>query len=185
MAYIEIFDYENASDELRQAYDAIIGSRGKLAEVHKIQGLNPAALLAHMELYKTIMFGRSPLKRYQREMIAVIVSAANQCQYCIEHHKEALLFYWKDQARAERLLESPNSADLDEKDVALCDFANSLTLSPDNHSSEQVEYLRIKGLTDREILDATQVIAYFNFVNRMVLALGVSFNESEMKGYNY
>lgn len=104
MAYIETFGYENASEELRQAYDTIIGSRGKLADVHKIQGLNPSALLAHMELYKTIMFGRSPLKRYQREMIAVIVSAANHCQYCIKHHKEALLFYWKDQARAERYI---------------------------------------------------------------------------------
>ena len=41
------------------------------------------------------------------------------------------------------------------------------------------------GLSDRTVLDAVQVIAYFNFVNRMVLGLGVTFSEEEIKGYKY
>ncbi len=48
MPYIKTYEYEEAADQLRDVYDSIIGARGKLAEVHKIQGLNPAALLAHM-----------------------------------------------------------------------------------------------------------------------------------------
>jgi alkylhydroperoxidase family enzyme len=43
--------------------------------------LNPEALAAHLELYRTIMFGRSGLSRAEREAIGVWVSAANDCQY--------------------------------------------------------------------------------------------------------
>jgi alkylhydroperoxidase family enzyme len=43
--------------------------------------LNPDALRAHVALYRTIMFGASPLTRPEREAIAVAVSAANNCHY--------------------------------------------------------------------------------------------------------
>ncbi|MDO8366627.1 MAG: peroxidase-related enzyme [Saprospiraceae bacterium] len=185
MPYIKTIEYENADHELLVAYDAIIGARGKLAEVHKIQSLNPAALLAHMDLYKVIMFGHSPLKRYQREMLAVIVSAANQCKYCVEHHRQALLFYWKDEQRIDKLMANPETAGLNASDVALCMLAVNLTLKPPESSSQTTENLRVLGLDDRAILDAAQIIAYFNFVNRLVLSLGVTFNSNESKGYNY
>lgn len=85
MAHIDIVSYENSEGELREIYDGIIKSRGKLADVHKVQSLNPKSIVNHMDLYMTIMFGRSPLKRLQREMIAVVVSIANNCEYCQEH----------------------------------------------------------------------------------------------------
>jgi uncharacterized peroxidase-related enzyme len=185
MPYIKTIDYEESTGELRTIYDSLIGSRGKLAGVHKIQSLNPAALLAHMDLYKATMFGRSPLKRYQREMMAVVVSAANRCPYCVAHHKEALLFYWKDEERVGRVAGRFDTSDLTATDAALCHLARNLTLRPSDSSEAVVEQLRQAGLDDRAILDAVQVIAYFNFVNRMVLALGVTYSADEAKGYNY
>jgi alkylhydroperoxidase family enzyme len=47
-----------------------------------------------------------------------------------------------------------------------------------------VRPLKTKGFSDREILDATLVIAYFNFVNRIVLSLGVHLEE-DTEGYKY
>lgn len=185
MAYIKTLSYEEADDELKAVYDNITGSRGKLAEVHKIQSLNPPALMAHMDLYLKVMFGKSPLKRYQREMLGVVVSAANRCPYCIEHHRQALLFYWKDDERTRRFIANPSEAGLGAGDLALCRFAKALTVAPWESGEEQIEALRRAGFDDRSILDATQVIAYFNFVNRMVLALGVEFNDEEASGYNY
>ena len=41
------------------------------------------------------------------------------------------------------------------------------------------------GLSDKAILDATLVVSYFNFVNRMVLGLGVNLESNQAKGYNY
>lgn len=185
MPYIKTFSYEESEGKLREAYDEIIRSRGKLAEVHKIQSLIPKSMMAHMDFYITVMFSGSALKRYQREMIAVVVSAANQCLYCIEHHKEALHFYWKDELRLDNLLVDRNKANLSEVDEHLCDYAEILTVTPEESTEQVIEELRSVGLSDKAILDATQVISYFNFVNRMVMGLGVEFNEEEVKGYNY
>jgi uncharacterized peroxidase-related enzyme len=82
MAYIKVIPYSEAEDRLKEIYDDILQKRGKLAEVHQIQSLNPETILQHMELYMGIMFSKSPLSRAEREMIAVVVSAANNCAYC-------------------------------------------------------------------------------------------------------
>jgi len=185
MPHIKTIDHENADPELKKVYSDIIQSRGKLAEVHKIQSLNPDALVAHMDLYMTVMFGKSPLKRYQREMIGVVVSAVNRCDYCIEHHEQALLTYWKDEEKTELLKHDRANLDLPESDRQLCNMAEHLTLNEGPDYAQYVLQLKDAGLDDRAVLDAVQIIAYFNFVNRLVLGLGVEFDEEEKKGYNY
>ena len=185
MAHIETITPDEATGELKEFYDTLIQSRGKIAEVHKIQSLNPEALVAHMELYLTIMFGKSPLKRYQREMIGVVTSAANRCEYCINHHEQALLAYWKDEDKTDQLIKNRSDLDLSETDHLLCNLAEKLTLNRVQYYADDITKLQNAGLEDRVILDAVQVIAYFNFVNRMVLGLGVQFSEDEMKGYKY
>ena len=47
----------------------------------RIHGIHPAVLRAHYDLYKELMRGQGPLTFVQREMIAVAVSAANDCHY--------------------------------------------------------------------------------------------------------
>ena len=71
---------DEADDELAAAYQAI--SRGRpLDHILEIHTLHPQSLLDHYALYRTSMFGRSPLSRAERESIAVVVSAANDCLY--------------------------------------------------------------------------------------------------------
>ncbi|MEX0771234.1 MAG: carboxymuconolactone decarboxylase family protein [Balneolaceae bacterium] len=91
--FIKIIDSNEAKGRLKQVYEDLINKRGKLADIHKIHSLNPESLVRHMDLYMTLMFGESPLGRAQREMIAVVVSTVNHCEYCIQHHTEALLNY--------------------------------------------------------------------------------------------
>lgn len=185
MPHIEIIEHENAEGELKSIYDGLIKSRGKIAEVHKIQSLNPASIVNHMDLYMTIMFGKSPLRRVQREMIAVVVSKANNCEYCQVHHAEAVNHYWKDDEKIKQLREDYKSLDLSTVDQLLCDYAWELTKTPRNETENTFfKPLKNEGLDDRAILDATLVIAYFNFVNRIVLGLGVNLEENS-GGYNY
>lgn len=47
----------------------------------RIHGINPPVLKAHYQLYRAVMHGRSPLSRKQRELLAVVVSAVNDCHY--------------------------------------------------------------------------------------------------------
>ncbi len=64
-------------------------------------------------------------------------------------------------------------ADLSDRDRALCDFAEKLTADPATMSQREVDALRDVGFTDAAIHDASQVISYFNYINRIADALGV------------
>lgn len=185
MPYINTIQPDEATGELKQIYDNLTKTRGKIAEIHKIQSLNPDALTAHMDLYMAVMFGKSPLKRYQREMMGVVVSATNKCAYCINHHEQALLAYWKDEEKTKLLVDDRRELTLSNEDRMLCDLSELLTNNSLSTYQEEIQNLINNGLSDRAVLDAVQVIAYFNFVNRMVLGLGVTFSEEEIKGYKY
>ena len=185
MPRIDVIQPEDAEGRLKEIYDEIERSRGKVAEVHKIQSLNPETITNHMDLYMNVMFGKSPLKRYQREMMAVVVSRANECTYCQRHHLEALEHFWKEPGRAEALRQNHREADLSPVDRALCDYAWQLTTDPGAaEHTDPTEALRAAELSDRAILDATLVVSYFNFVNRMVIGLGVEL-EGDPGGYKY
>jgi uncharacterized peroxidase-related enzyme len=186
MPFVEVIGPKKASGTLKEIYNDLTKSRGKLATVHKIQSLNPESITAHMDLYMQVMFGKSPLKRAQREMMAVVVSASNQCEYCQLHHAEALNHYWKDEQKVTQLREDYSKIELSEVDLRLCKLADKLTLKPHGIDEQKdIHPLKELGLTDRAILDATLVISYFNFVNRMVLGLGVETDKEEVKGYKY
>ncbi|HWB89019.1 MAG TPA: hypothetical protein VG872_07370 [Acidimicrobiia bacterium] len=58
-------------------------------------------------------------------------------------------------------------------DLALCEYAETLTRSPSSVDATVIEGLRAVGLDDVGISSATQVIAYFNYINRIAEGLGV------------
>jgi uncharacterized peroxidase-related enzyme len=64
-------------------------------------------------------------------------------------------------------------APLTKVDKALCAYAEKLTLNPAEMNEADLDELRQNNLDDRSIHDATQVISYFNYINRVADALGV------------
>ena len=79
-AWIERVGPDQADGELAEAYERI--SRGRpLDHILAIHTLHPQSLLDHYALYRTSMFGPSPLTRVEREAIAVVVSSSNDCFY--------------------------------------------------------------------------------------------------------
>lgn len=186
MSFISTIEPALAEGELKEIYENILESRGKIAEVHKLQSLNPPTIVHHMDLYMSIMYGKSPVKRVLREMIGVVVSMTNQCEYCIQHHAEAVKHYWKDDERMQKFLSNYHLADLNPRELAFCEYAAALTKTPEvTADGSWVQKLKDLGCSDREILDATLVCAYFNFVNRMVLSLGAQVSDEEVGGYKY
>ena len=62
---------------------------------------------------------------------------------------------------------------LSSADQALCRYAIALTRTPDAMEASDVAALREAGFSDDEVTIATQVIGYFNYINRMAEGLGV------------
>ncbi len=81
MAWIKVIPEPEADGELQQLYGRMTEAWGGVDNILKIHSLNPPSLRAHFELYKTLLHGKSGLSRVRREMIAVVVSAANHCHY--------------------------------------------------------------------------------------------------------
>ena len=80
MAHIPYVDDDDAHGLLGELYRRY-GQQGWIDNIIKIHSLNPPSMAHHVDLYAHLMRGRSPLTRVQREMIAVTVSAANDCFY--------------------------------------------------------------------------------------------------------
>lgn len=55
----------------------------------------------------------------------------------------------------------------------MCYFAIKLTLNPGAMQESNVSTLRDHGFDDDQITIATQVIGYFNYINRIADGLGV------------
>ena len=81
MPWIETIDFEQARGLLKKEYEAALKRAGRIWHIVSIMSQNPRAMKSSMDFYGALMFGRSPLSRSQREMLAVVVSATNHCVY--------------------------------------------------------------------------------------------------------
>lgn len=80
----------------------------------------------------------------------------------------------RDEERVRALARDWRRADLEPRLGAILAYAEKLTRSPERMRPEDVEALRAAGLSDEAVLHACEVVAYFNFVNRMADGLGVA-----------
>lgn len=74
---------------------------------------------------------------------------------------------------AEHLVFDYRDCGFDEPDNALCEYAIKLTLCPAEMTQAHIDCLRKHGFTDEQVTVATQVISYFNYINRIADGLGV------------
>jgi uncharacterized peroxidase-related enzyme len=81
VANLRLIEEGEATGALRREYDAAMGRASKVFNIVKAMSLNAETLRASMDLYRAVMFGRSELSRVERELLAVVVSRANNCHY--------------------------------------------------------------------------------------------------------
>jgi alkylhydroperoxidase family enzyme len=81
-AWIETVPEDEATGDVARVYQRGGDPRtGNVDHIMKIHSLHPKSLIDHLHLYKTLMHGEGPLSLAQREMIGVVVSAINRCEY--------------------------------------------------------------------------------------------------------
>lgn len=81
VAWIRTVEEREATGKLAEIYEAARKRAGRVYNILKIQSQNPQALQAMLDLYISTVRAESPLSRAQREMLAVVVSRANNCHY--------------------------------------------------------------------------------------------------------
>lgn len=128
-------------------------------------------LRAFVGMYNTLMLGESGLSKLEREMIAVAVSSANHCFYCLTAHGAAVRELSGDAQLGEQLVMNYRVAALNPRQRAMLDFAVKLTETPDRILAADRQALRNSGFSERDIWDIAATAAFFNMTNRMAAAV--------------
>lgn len=178
MPWITHIPYEEAKGELKKIYDKIKGPDNYLDNILMIHGLRPHTLQAHMRIYKNVLHHpNNTLPKWLLEILGVYTSMLNGCEYCVEHHFNGLKRLLDDDKRAERIrkaLENESFEDaFEEKEIVLLKYAKALTENPSEIDPSLIDEIRSHGYKDGQVLEVNQVVAYFAYVNRTVLGLGV------------
>ncbi len=81
MAFIKLFKFEESSGLLKKEYEKGMRRAGRIWNVLTIQSQTPEILKNSMNLYGSTMFGNSNISRFDSELLAVVTSISNECEY--------------------------------------------------------------------------------------------------------
>ena len=178
MSWIERIPYAVATGRLRAIYERVKGPRGELDNILTVHSLHPHTLEGHLALYKNVLHHTANvLPTWWLETIGVYVSRLNGCDYCIDHHFAGLVRLLADENRAARLraaIDADDFSAFDARERSMLSYARRLTLEPHAVARADFDAMRAAGLSDGEILEVNQVVAYFAYANRTVSGLGVT-----------
>ena len=185
MSWIKTISPDQADGKLSAIYQRVCDNEGHVDNVLQVHSLRPHTLEAHMAVYKaTIHHAANGLPEWLLESIGVFVSRLNRCEYCDRHHSSGLKRLTGDEQRFEQLSSALDKPFPDEpfskaEQVVLA-YVRQLTIAPSELKETYIIGLREQGYSDGEILEINQVAAYFAYVNRSVLGLGVDINGEEL-----
>jgi uncharacterized peroxidase-related enzyme len=161
---------EELPSELRRLFAKARERLGFVPNVFRVYAFRPERLSAWFAHYRQLHEPTEGLSAADREMIAVVVSAANGCLYCLVAHGASLREEFRDPVLGERVSYDWRRAGLDERRSAICTFAEKLTLHPRDVTRDDLQTLIDVGLTQAEAWDVAELAAMYNFTNRMAMA---------------
>ena len=186
-AWIKMIPDDQADPELLAALKLARTPHGTVDNVMRVHSLRPNTMRGHVSLYRAALHDdANTLPQWLQETISSYVSILNDCPYSLANHWANARHLIDDEARAEMIEaalhnRTPEDA-LDGAELALLRYAEKLTSSPGAMVESDIEALRAAGVDDGQILEANQIVGYFNYVNRCLNGLGVT-TEGDIVGY--
>lgn len=157
-------------DDLRAIWAKCVEKLGFVPNVYSTYSLKPQRLRHFMQMYNDIMLAPSGLSKLEREMVAVVVSSANRCYYCLVAHGAAVRQLSGDPELGEMMALNYRVAKLDLRQRAMLDFAWKMTTTPWLVDDSDRELLRNLGFSAEDMFDLAETVAFFNLSNRMASA---------------
>jgi uncharacterized peroxidase-related enzyme len=163
-------DPAGLDDDLRVIWKKCVDKLGFVPNVFSTYSLKPKRLRNFMAMYNEIMLSDSGLSKLEREMIAVVVSSANRCYYCLVAHGAAVRALSGDPELGEMMALNYRVAKLDPRQRAMLDFTWKMTTTPHLVDDADRDGLRAVGLSNEDVFDLAETVAFFNLSNRMASA---------------
>ena len=170
---IPLPDPQALAEDILKYFDTCEEKLGLIPNVLRAYTVNPEKFRNFSAYYNVLMLDeeRTDLSKLEREMIAVCVSSANRCYYCLVAHGQAVRQLSSDPELGEMIVMNYKIAELSTRHRAMLDFAWKLTLTPHEISEDDRQRLRDAGFSDQDIFDICDVAAFFNYTNRMAHGL--------------
>ena len=150
---------------------------GFVPNVFRTYAFRPERLSLWFAHFRALHEPTENLGAADREMIAVVVSAANGCLYCLVAHGAALREELGDPVLGERIAFDWRRAGLDARREAICAYAEKVTVAPRALTRADLQSLLDAGLTLEEAWDVAEIASMYNFTNRMAMATNMLPNE--------
>jgi len=161
---------DSLDPDLQEIWAKATEKLGFVPNVFAAYSLKPARLRNFMAMNREVMLAESGISRLEREMVAVVVSSVNRCYYCLVAHGAAVRQLSGDPELGEMMVLNYRAAKLDARQRAMLDFAWKLTATPWLVGDEDRAGLKSVGLTEGDIFDLADTIAFYNMSNRMASA---------------
>lgn len=186
-AWIKMISDEEADEGLLEVLKLARTPHGTVDNVMRVHSLRPNTMRGHVVLYRAALHDdANKLPMWLQETISSYVSMLNDCAYSLANHWANARHLIGNDARADAieqaLRDRKPEAVFDGRELALMRYAEELTLRPGAMEKRHVDALFEAGLDDGEILEANQIIGYFNYANRLLNGLGVT-TEGDIVGY--
>lgn len=186
-AWIRMISDGEASPRLLEALEMARTPHGTVDNVMRVHSLRPNTMRGHVILYRAALHDDdNTLPLWLQETIGSYVSLLNRCEYSYANHWTNARALIGDEQRAGSICEALRTRQLDlafdGHELAVLEYAEKLTTSPGDVVENDVIRLRDSGMDDGQILEANQIIAYFNYVNRHLNGLGVT-TSGDVIGY--
>ncbi len=172
-SWFPVPDEAQLPDGLRGLFAKARERMGFVPNVFRAYSFRPERLSAWFAHYRLLHEPTDGLDAADREMIAVVVSSANGCLYCLVAHGAALREALGDPVLGERISYDWRRAGLDGRRAAICAYAEKLTLAPREMTRADLETLLDTGLTLEEAWDVAEIASMYNLTNRMAMATGM------------
>jgi uncharacterized peroxidase-related enzyme len=163
-------DPDGLDDDLKLIWRKCVEKLGFVPNVFSTYSLKPQRLRNFMAMYNEIMLSPSGLSKLEREMVAVVVSSANRCYYCLVAHGAAVRQLSGDAELGEMMALNYRVAKLDARQRAMLDYTWKMTTTPWLVDDTDRDGLRTIGLSNNDLFDLSETIAFFNLSNRMASA---------------
>ncbi|MCZ8149453.1 MAG: peroxidase-related enzyme [Roseomonas sp.] len=158
---------EDMPDDIRERLLGVQSRSGFIPNVFLVLAHRPDEFRAFMAYHDALMDKPGVLTKAEREMIVVVTSNANQCQYCVVAHGAILRVRAKNPLIADQVAINYRKADITPRQKAMVDFAMKVAFEAYAVGDDDFATLAQHGFSQEDAWDIAAIAAFFGMSNRM------------------
>ena len=145
---------------------------GRVPNLFQAYAKYPALLEANWHKIKAVLLTGS-IRRKAKEVIALLISQDNGCEYCVAAHYAALKSLKVSEDNLNAILHAQKFPDLSDAEIALVEFARKVNLRWQQVEDPDFERLEQLGVSEAEIVEILGLVELFAGFNRFARAMRI------------